>query len=189
VKPFEPTVLDILTAHGVMVRGIGKIGDIFDWQSVCTSPHVTDNMDAVDKLLEAIAATEESPVFVFANLVDFDMLWGHRNDPAAYGAGLEAFDERLPEILAALAPGDLLVITSDHGCDPTTASTDHSREHALLLALLEGGREPGAPLGTRGTFADVGATVLDFYGLAGACGHGESFLGTLGDPAAQGDPA
>ncbi len=142
IEPFEPTVLDILTAHGVTVRGVGKIGDIFDWRSVCTSPHVTDNMDATDKLLGAIGAVEPAPVFVFANLVDFDMLWGHRNDVAAYAEGLERFDTRVPELLAVLEPGDLLIITSDHGCDPTTPSTDHSREHALLLAMIQGGRAP-----------------------------------------------
>jgi phosphopentomutase len=177
VEPFEPTVLDILTERGVMVRGVGKIGDIFAWRSVCESPHVTDNMDAVDKLVGEIARDE--PGFVFANLVDFDMLWGHRNDAPAYAAGLEAFDARVPEILGALVDGDLLIITSDHGCDPTTPSTDHSREYALLLALVAGGRTTGAPLGTRTTFADVGETVLDFYGLAGSCGRGTSFLGEL----------
>ncbi len=177
IQPFEPTVLDILTESGVTVRGVGKIGDIFDWRGVCESPHVTDNMDGVDKLLSAIRSGE--PGFVFANLVDFDMLWGHRNDVAAYAAGLEAFDARLPEIMDSLVAGDLLIITSDHGCDPTTPSTDHSREHALLLALLADGRRPGVPLGVCATFADIGATVLDFYGMAGACGHGTSFLGTL----------
>jgi phosphopentomutase len=190
VKPFEPTVLDILTQRGVAVLGVGKIGDIFDWQGVSESPHVTDNMDATDKLLGKIAGDE--PGLVFANLVDFDMLWGHRNDVAAYAAGLEQFDARVPELLAALAEGDLLVITSDHGCDPTTDSTDHSREHALLLARVAGGRLPGVPLGTRATFADIGATVLDFYGMEGACAHGTSFLRPLratGGVPVEGGPA
>jgi phosphopentomutase len=175
VKPFEPTVLDVLTDAGVEVRGVGKIGDIFDWTGVSCSPHVTDNMDAVDKLIAEIGRPE--PAFVFANLVDFDMLWGHRNDPAAYAAGLEAFDARIPEIEAALVPGDLVVITSDHGCDPTTPSTDHSREYALLLARLVGG--VGGPLGDRESFADIGETVLDFHGLDGRCGRGVSFLPQL----------
>jgi phosphopentomutase len=187
VEPFEPTVLDVLTGRGITVHGVGKIGDIFAWRGVRESPHVTDNMDAVDKLLAEI--TDDEPGFVFANLVDFDMLWGHRNDAPAYAAGLEAFDSRLPEILAALVPGDLLVITSDHGCDPTTPSTDHSREYALLLALVAGGRSPGTALGTRSTFADIGATVLDLYGLAGACGHGTSFLAELRGPTRSGDGA
>lgn len=173
VKPFEPTVLDLLRSHGVPVFGVGKIGDIFAWQGVDSSPHVTDNMDAIDKLIAEISRPEQG--FVFANLVDFDMLWGHRNDAAAYAAGLEAVDGRIPEILDAMVPGDLLIITADHGCDPTTPSTDHSREHTPLIAKIKGVDE-GRPLGTRSTFADIGETVLDFYGLSGACGRGTSFL-------------
>ncbi|GAV31199.1 MAG: phosphopentomutase [Anaerosomatales bacterium] len=173
VKPFEKTVLDILRDNGHAVFGVGKIGDIFAWQGVDSSPHVTDNMDAVNKLLDEIRRPEDG--FVFANLVDFDMLWGHRNDAQAYARGLEAVDARIPEILDAMAPGDLLIITADHGCDPTTPSTDHSREHAPLIAKIKG-VDSGRDLGTRSTFADVGETVLDFYGLAGACGRGTSFL-------------
>lgn len=173
VKPFEPTVLDLLRSHGVPVFGVGKIGDIFAWQGVDSSPHVTDNMDAIDKLIAEISRPEHG--FVFANLVDFDMLWGHRNDAEAYAAGLEAVDGRIPEILDAMVPGDLLIITADHGCDPTTPSTDHSREHTPLIAKIKGVDE-GRPLGTRSTFADIGETVLDFYGLSGACGRGTSFL-------------
>lgn len=173
VKPFEPTVLDILRENGVPVFGVGKIGDIFAWQGVDSSPHVTDNMDAVDKLLAEIVRPEGG--FVFANLVDFDMLWGHRNDAAAYARGLEAVDARIPEILDAMIPGDLLIVTADHGCDPTTPSTDHSREHTPLIAKIKG-VDAGSALGTRPTFADIGETVLDFYGFAGACGRGTSFL-------------
>ncbi|MDI6711741.1 MAG: phosphopentomutase [Anaerosomatales bacterium] len=173
VKPFEPTVLDLLRSNGVPVFGVGKIGDIFAWQGVDSSPHVTDNMDAVDKLVAEIARPEDG--FVFANLVDFDMLWGHRNDAESYARGLEAVDARIPEVLDAMLPGDLLIITADHGCDPTTPSTDHSREHTPLIAKVKG-IDAGCPLGTRSTFADIGETVLDFYGLAGACGRGTSFL-------------
>ncbi|MDP2299441.1 MAG: phosphopentomutase, partial [Actinomycetota bacterium] len=126
-----------------------------------------------DKLLEEVSRPEQG--FVFCNLVDFDMLWGHRNDVRAYADGLEAVDRRMPELLDAMAESDLLIITADHGCDPTTASTDHSREHAPLIAKIKG-VDAGVALGTRATFGDVGETVLDFYGLIDRCGRGTSFL-------------
>ncbi|HET6498463.1 MAG TPA: phosphopentomutase [Coriobacteriia bacterium] len=173
VTPFEPTVLDRLAEAGVITYGVGKIGEIFAWRSVCESPHVTDNMDAFTRLVERVSS--EDPGFVFANLVDFDMIWGHRNDAAGYARGLEAVDARIPELLDAMRDGDLLIITADHGCDPTTASTDHSREYTPTLAKVKG-VDRGVDLGTRQTFADIGETVLDFYGAAGACGRGTSFL-------------
>jgi phosphopentomutase len=173
VKPFEPTVLDLLQERGVPVFGVGKIGDIFAWQGVTSSPHVTDNMDGFTKLVEEVAGPEQG--FVFTNLVDFDMLWGHRNDARAYADGLEAVDARMPELLDAMVEGDLLIITADHGCDPTTSSTDHSREHTPLIAKVKG-VDAGVDLGTRATFGDIGETVLDFYGLADRCGRGKSFL-------------
>jgi phosphopentomutase len=176
LTPPEPTVLDRLASAGIDTHGIGKIGEIFAWQGVCDSPHVSDNMDAFDKLLERVGAP--TPGFVFANLVDFDMLWGHRNDPEGYARGLEAVDARIPELLALLVEDDLLVITADHGCDPTTPSTDHSREYVPLIAHVAG-VDAGVSLGVRDTFADIGETVLDFYGLAGACGRGTSFLGEV----------
>ena len=176
VKPFEPTVLDMLQDAGVPVFGVGKIGDIFAWRGVSSSPHVTDNMDGFDHLLEEVRRPEQG--FVFCNLVDFDMLWGHRNDARAYADGLEAVDARIPELLEAMSDGDLLIITADHGCDPTTESTDHSREYTPLIAKMKG-VDGGVDLGTRTTFGDVGETVLDFYGLANRCGRGTSFLGEV----------
>jgi phosphopentomutase len=174
VKPFEPTVLDLLQDAGVPVYGVGKIGDIFAWQGITSSPHVTDNMDGFDHLLEEVRRAEQG--FVFCNLVDFDMLWGHRNDARAYADGLEAVDARMPELLDAMAEGDLLIITADHGCDPTTEwSTDHSREYTPLIAKVKG-VDAGVDLGTRKTFADIGETVLHFYGLQDRCGRGTSFL-------------
>ncbi len=173
IEPFEPTVLDVLTQRCVSCWGVGKIGEIFAWQGVCESPHVTDNMDGFTKLVERVRGPEGG--LVFANLVDFDMVWGHRNDATGYARGLEAVDARMPELLEAMVDGDLLVITADHGCDPTTASTDHSREYVPLLAKIKG-VEAGVALGTRRTFADVGATVLDFYRLGGLCARGTSFL-------------
>ncbi len=169
----EPTVLDVLTEWDVECFGVGKIGEIFAWRGICESPHVTDNMDGFDKLVARVASSE--PGFVFANLVDFDMVWGHRNDVEGYARGLEAVDRRIPELLDAMISGDLLVVTADHGCDPTTPGTDHTREHTPLIAKMKG-IDAGVPLGTRSTFADVGETVLDFYDLAGRCGRGTSFL-------------
>jgi phosphopentomutase len=173
LQPPEPTALDILEQAGVRSFGIGKIGEIFAWRGICESPHSTDNMNGFDNLLARVASDE--PGFVFANLVDFDMIWGHRNDVEGYARGLEAVDARIPELLDAMEAGDLLIVTADHGCDPTTPSTDHSREYAPLIATTAG-VESGADLGTRATFADVGETVLDFYGSAGTCGRGTSFL-------------
>jgi phosphopentomutase len=172
----EPTVLDVLAEDGIATYGIGKIGEIFAWRGVCESPHSTDNMDGFDHLLQRV--TSEEAGFVFANLVDFDMVWGHRNDVHGYARGLEAADARVPELLDAMVDGDLLVVCADHGCDPTTPSTDHSREYSPLLAKMKG-VERGVPLGTRASFADVGESVLDFYGLAGRCGRGTSFLGEV----------
>lgn len=173
LRPSEPTVLDRLLEAGVTSYGVGKIGEIFAWQGICESPHVTDNMDGMTKLVERVA--DAAPGFVFANLVDFDMIWGHRNDAEGYAHGLEAVDARMPELLDALAEGDLLIVTADHGCDPTTDSTDHSREYVPLVAKIKG-VDVGVDLQTRSTFSDIGETVLDFYGLAGHCGRGTSFL-------------
>ncbi|MBN1192946.1 MAG: phosphopentomutase [Coriobacteriia bacterium] len=173
VVPFGPTALDILEEAGVRVLGVGKIGDIFAWQGVTSSAHVTDNMDGFDRLLAEVSRAEQG--FVFCNLVDFDMLWGHRNDPRGYAEGLEAVDRRMPELFEAMADGDLLIVTADHGCDPTTDSTDHSREYVPLLAKVKG-VDSGVDLGIRSTFADVGRTVLDFYDLDCAHTAGTSFL-------------
>lgn len=173
LEPAEPTALDILQDAGVPTFGIGKIGEIFAWRGVCESPHSTDNMNGFDHLLESVTAARDG--FVFANLVDFDMVWGHRNDVEGYARGLEAVDARVPELLDAMIDGDLLVITADHGCDPTTPSTDHSREYTPLIVKVKG-VDAGAELGTRATFGDIGETVLDFYGLQGCSGRGTSFL-------------
>jgi phosphopentomutase len=176
LAPSEPTVLDRLEEIGVKSYGIGKIGEIFAWRGICESPHSTDNMNGFDHLLQRVSDDENG--FVFANLVDFDMVWGHRNDVEGYARGLEAVDARVPELLDAMVEGDLLVMTADHGCDPTTPSTDHSREYTPLIACVKGA-DRGVPLGIRSTFADVGETVLDFYGIPGACGRGTSFLGEV----------
>jgi phosphopentomutase len=174
LEPAEPTVLDELLATGVKSYGIGKIGEIFAWRGICESPHSQDNMHGFDNLVKRVADDSDNG-FVFANLVDFDMVWGHRNDAEGYARGLEAVDARMPDLLGAMVEGDLLIITADHGCDPTTPSTDHSREYTPLIAHVKG-IDRGVPLGIRSTFADIGETVADFYGLAGACKRGTSFL-------------
>ena len=174
LEPYEPTVLDRLAEVGIKSYGIGKIGEIFAWRGICESPHSEDNMHGFDNLLKRVRNRNDSG-FVFANLVDFDMVWGHRNDVAGYARGLEAVDARMPELFDAMIEGDLLVLTADHGCDPTTDSTDHSREFTPLIAYVKG-VERGVALGTRETFADIGETVLDFYGIPGVCGRGVSFL-------------
>jgi phosphopentomutase len=173
VEPFEDTALDLLKRAGHHVWGVGKIGDIFAWKSVDASPHIHDNMDGFTKLVERVGGDEQG--FVFCNLVDFDMLWGHRNDAESYAKGLEAVDARMPELLDAMIEGDLLIVTADHGCDPTTDSTDHSREYTPLIAKVKG-VDRGVALGVRETFGDIGETVLDFYGLGGSCLRGTSFL-------------
>jgi phosphopentomutase len=178
VDPFEDTALDLLQAAGRRVWGVGKIGDIFNGCGVDDSPHVHDNMDAFERLVERVRREEEG--FVFANLVDFDMLWGHRNDAEGYARGLEAVDARMPELLDAMVDGDLLIVTADHGCDPTTSSTDHSREYTPLIAKVKG-VDVGVDLGVRETFGDIGETVLDFYGLSGECLRGTSFLASVRD--------
>lgn len=179
VEPFEPTVLDRLLEAGVTSYGIGKIGEIFAWRGICSSPHSENNMHGFGNLLRRVRDASDNG-FVFANLVDFDMVWGHRNDVEGYARGLQEVDARIPELLEAMIEGDLLVITADHGCDPTTDSTDHSREYTPLIAHVKG-VDAGNNLGIRTTFADIGETVLDFYGLAGACGRGTSFLPEVRD--------
>jgi phosphopentomutase len=174
VEPFEPTVLDRLLEGGISSYGIGKIGEIFAWRGICESPHSENNMHGFDNLVKRVR-DEADNGFVFANLVDFDMIWGHRNDAEGYGRGLEAVDARMPELLEAMEEGDLFILTADHGCDPTTDSTDHSREYTPLIAKIKG-VDSGVDLGTRATFSDIGETILDFYGMAGACGRGTSFL-------------
>lgn len=159
--PPEGNVFMRLQQAGIPTVAIGKIHDIFADQNIDFSYPTADNTDGMDKLL---AALDKHPAgFIWANLVDFDMLYGHRNNVAGYAAALQEFDAFLPRLLAKLAPGDLLLLTADHGNDPTTPSTDHSREYVPLLAY---GLAAGVDLHIRPTFADVGATVTDYLGAA-----------------------
>lgn len=160
--PPEPTLLDRVVEAGQTVWAVGKIEDIFAGHGISRAVHTHDNMDGVDKTLEAMA--QAGPGLIFTNLVDFDMVYGHRNNAAGYAAALLAVDARVPALLRALRSDDVLIFTADHGCDPTTPSTDHSREYVPLLvygACVRG----GVNLGTRDTFADVGATIADWLGV------------------------
>ncbi len=172
VPPPEPTLLDRATAAGRRVIAVGKIGDIFAHQGVSEVRKAPDNMAMFDQALGAMADARDGDL-VFANFVDFDSSFGHRRDVAGYAAALEAFDRRLPEALARLDEGDLLVLTADHGCDPTWRGTEHTRERVPVL-VAGPGVAPGSA-GLRGTFADIGETVADHLGLAPGS-HGRSFL-------------
>lgn len=156
-----PTVLDALQEAGRPVHAIGKIYEIFNGRGIATWGHTTNNAAHTTAVLRAVQ-TNDSP-FLFANLEDFDMLYGHRNDPQGMARALETWDAALPTILDALRPGDLFVITADHGNDPTTPSTDHSREYPFLLAYGPGLR--AVPLGVRATYADIAATLRHAFGL------------------------
>ncbi len=161
--PPAPTLLDRLIAAGQEVLAVGKIEDIFAHQGISRSVHTGNNMAGLDQTLAFMA--EETRGLIFTNLGDFDTLYGHRNDPHSYARALEDFDRRLPHIVAALRPDDLLILTADHGCDPVTSSTDHSREYVPLL-VYGAAVKAGVNLGTRQTFADVAATVAELLGLA-----------------------
>ncbi|MBN1994509.1 MAG: phosphopentomutase [Anaerolineae bacterium] len=161
VKPPQPTALDRLKEAGLMVYAVGKIKDIFDGEGITDSVHTQDNTDGVDKILAAIRERRERGL-IFTNLVDFDAKFGHRNNPQGYAQALAEFDQRLPEIITTLANDDVLMLTADHGNDPTTPSTDHSREYVPLLITGEPVRG-GINIGARETFADLGATVADIF--------------------------
>jgi len=175
MPPVAETLLDRLAASGQQVTAVGKIADLFAGRGVSAAHPTTSDDDGVNRV-EALMATQARGL-IFANLVDFDTVYGHRNDPAGYGGNLDRFDARLARLLPMLRPDDLLVITADHGNDPTTPSTDHSREHVPVL--LHGGLvRAGVDLGTRTTFADLGQTLAEVFGV-GPLAHGISFLSDI----------
>lgn len=176
VVPPQPTVLDALKEAGLMVYAVGKINDIFVGQGITDYVYTQDNNDGVDKTLAAMRERRERGL-IFTNLVDFDAQFGHRNNPQGYADALAEFDRRLPEILAALAADDLLVLTADHGNDPTTPSTDHSREYVPIL-LTGPAVKTAVNLGVRATFADLAATIADVFGLERTF-PGQSFKSAL----------
>jgi phosphopentomutase len=170
--PPLPTLLDNVKKAGQPVTGIGKVDDLFAARGFTETHHSVSNADCLRLTVEAMEKTRAG--LIFTNLVQFDMDWGHRNDPPSFAAGLREFDEFLPNILNHLDRHDLLFITADHGNDPTTPSTDHSREYVPLLAMGPGFRS-GVNLGTRSTFADLGQTAAEFLKVK-PTPHGKSFL-------------
>jgi phosphopentomutase len=172
LPPSGKTLLDAMTAAGKPVHAIGKIRDLFAGRGITTSVHTKSDDDGVDQIEKAIATS--GPGLVFTNLVDFDTQFGHRNDPDGYAANLERFDARLTRFLPTLRARDVLIITADHGNDPTTPSTDHAREYVPVFAVGKAIRS-GVDVGTRATFADLGQTVAEIFGV-GPLDNGKSFL-------------
>lgn len=175
LDPFNKTMLEYLKDVNYEVAAVGKIEDIYNKKGITSAVHTKSNMDGVDKTLEYMDTVKEG--LIFTNLVDFDMLYGHRNDPAGYGKALEDFDNRLEEIYSKMDEEDILIITADHGCDPTTSSTDHSREHIPVLVYGKNIKQ-GVNIGTRETFADIGKTILDFFNVENEL-VGKSFLNDI----------
>jgi phosphopentomutase len=173
LAPPDETLLDDLAAAGVPRAGVGKVDDLFAGRSI-RSRHTRSNVEGLEAILDWLRGAQGG--LLFANLVDFDTLYGHRNDPAGFERALREFDDALPALRAALREDDLLFITADHGNDPTTASTDHAREYVPLLVL--GDAVHPVPLGARETFSDLGATVAEWLNV-GFRGRGTSFLPEL----------
>jgi len=175
LAPFAPTLLDVLTGQGVPVMAIGKIDDLFAGKGITEAVHTASDEEGMDAIDRAMAATPRG--LIFANLVDFDTLFGHRNDVAGFATNLEKFDRWLEQLFPRLKAGDVLVVTADHGNDPSTPSTDHSREYVPVMVAGVSIRE-NVDLGTRETYADLGQTIADLFG-APALPHGTSFLPAL----------
>ncbi|WP_411678515.1 phosphopentomutase [Caproicibacter sp.] len=163
IQPPKVTMLDQLSENGLSVIAVGKINDIFAGKGIGEAIRTKDNPDGIERTIELTGRDFDGLCFV--NLVDFDMLYGHRNDVEGYAKALSYFDRKLPEIIKGLRPDDLLMITADHGCDPSTPSTDHSREY-IPWVVYGNAVDRGANLGTLPTFADIGATILDYFGIA-----------------------
>ncbi len=172
VPPPPGMLLDRLSERGVPVYAVGKISDIFLDRGITHSVKTKNNADGMEKTLHAMG--EQPNGLLFVNLVDFDQLFGHRNNVEGYGSALEAFDKWLPSL--PLKDRDLLILTADHGCDPTTPSTDHSREYTPLIAYGNLVR-PGIDLGARATLADIGQTVAENFGVS--INSGVSFLSAI----------
>lgn len=171
MKPPKKTMLDYIKNNNMDVLAVGKIEDIYAGEGITDAVHIINNQDGIDKTLEYMK--RGSSGLIFTNLVDFDMLYGHRNNPEGYKNALEEFDVRLKEIIASMNDNDILMLTADHGCDPTTESTDHSREYTPFVAY---GKDinPGVNVGIRSSFADIGKTILDILEIENDI-DGESF--------------
>jgi len=171
VNPPSQTIMDLLKNQGIPVIGVGKIEDLFSFQGITESIHTPHNPETMDMILSFSSKIDRG--LIFANLPDFDTLWGHRNNYKAFAKGLEEFDGWLPELFERVTESDIVIITADHGCDPTTKSTDHSREYIPILVYGKGIRS-GVNIGIRKTFADIGATIADIFQVQGT-GKGTSF--------------
>ena len=171
VNPPDQTVMDLLKAQDIPVIGVGKIEDLFNFRGLTESIHTPHNPEGMDMILKYCGKIDRG--FLFANLPDFDTLWGHRNNYKAFAKGLEEFDGWLPDFFEKITESDIVIITADHGCDPTTKSTDHSREYIPILVYGKSIKS-GVDIGVRKTFADIGATIADIFQIQGT-GKGTSF--------------
>ena len=176
MPPPAPTLFDRLAAAGVAVWSVGKLADLFAGRGIARAMPTGDNAEGMTRILQAWRELP-APGLIAANLIDFDMIYGHRKDAAGFGRALEAFDAWLPRLQALLGEEDLLLICADHGCDPLTPGTDHTREYVPVLAWRRN-LGPGVPLGERQSFADLGATLAEFYGINWSVGT--SFYRVLG---------
>jgi phosphopentomutase len=175
--PPGKTFLDVLYGAGIETIGVGKIDDLFCGQGLKEKLHTTSNAEGIRVTRDAAARLGSG--LVMTNLVDFDMLYGHRQDAKGMAAALEAFDKELPSLLDVLHDGDILILTADHGNDPADQSTDHSREYVPLLCYVKAGKS-NVNLGTRSTFADIAKTVVEYFSVEGGEGiSGNSFLPSL----------
>jgi len=175
LKPPGDTILDAIKTAGLDVMGVGKIEDIFAHQGLTSSNHTGNNMAGVDATLDFMRT--DKPGLIFTNLVDFDALYGHRNNPQGYAKALEEFDQRIPQILNTMCDSDILIITADHGNDPTTPGTDHSRERVPILIYGKQIKH-NLDLGTRGSYADVAATIAETFQINWS-GAGDSFASII----------
>jgi len=171
VNPPSQTVMDLLTAHDIPVIGVGKIEDLFNFQGITESIHTPHNQETMDMILSYCEQIDRG--LIFANLPDFDTLWGHRNNFKSFASGLEKFDSWLPQLFDRLTETDIIMLTADHGCDPTTKSTDHSREYIPILVYGKSIKS-GIDIGVRKTFADIGTTIAEMFQIKGT-GKGTGF--------------
>ena len=172
LTPFGPTLLDVVKAKGLPVVAVGKIEDLFAGRGITSAVHTESDDAGMNEIERAMATTQGG--LIFANLVDFDTQYGHRNDVAGYAENLERFDDRLARLIPKLGPRDMLVVTADHGNDPTTPSTDHSREHVPVM-IVGASVRGNVDIGTRATYADLGQTIAELLGTA-PLAHGTGFL-------------
>ncbi|KZL94237.1 phosphopentomutase [Clostridium magnum] len=175
LDPFDKTMLDYMKEKGLDVIAVGKIEDIYNKRGITEAVHIKNNMDGVDKTLEFMK--KDNRGIIFTNLVEFDMLYGHRNDVQGYAQALMDFDNRMPEIISFMRDEDILILTADHGCDPTTVSTDHSREY--IPVLIYGKRiKSGINIGIRKSYSDIGKTILHLLNVENDL-YGESFANKI----------